>query len=82
MIVHPSPSPDFLLKLVALANFMRLSLMKGARAALSGAAQQEIRFASPLSSGFLSKSLFSDANLPLLFFFAGYGWHHLGITLR
>jgi hypothetical protein len=35
--------PDFLLKLVALANFMRLSSRKGAHAALSSAAKQEIR---------------------------------------
>jgi hypothetical protein len=35
--------PDFLLRLVALANFMRLSLTKGAHATLSSAAWQEIR---------------------------------------
>jgi hypothetical protein len=29
--------------LVALANFMRLSLLKGAHATVSGAARQEIR---------------------------------------
>ena len=34
----PSPSPDFLWNLVALADFMRLSLLKGARAASSSAA--------------------------------------------
>jgi hypothetical protein len=39
----PSASPDFLLVLVALANSMRLSLMKAAHAALSGVARQEIR---------------------------------------
>jgi hypothetical protein len=39
----PSASPDFLLNLVALANFMRLSLLKGAHVALSYAAWQEIR---------------------------------------
>jgi hypothetical protein len=39
----PSASPDFLLDLVALANFMRLSLLKGAHVALSSAAWQEIR---------------------------------------
>src|SRR6202042_2506740 len=39
----PSPSPDFLWYLVALADFMRLSLLKGARAASSSAAWQEIR---------------------------------------
>jgi hypothetical protein len=38
-----SASPDFLLNLMALANFMRLSLLKGAHAALSSAAWQEIR---------------------------------------
>jgi hypothetical protein len=36
-------SPDFLWNLVALANFMRLSLRKGAPVVLSSAAQQEIR---------------------------------------
>src|SRR5271156_795067 len=36
----PSASPDFLLNLVALANFMRLSLLKGAHVALSCAACQ------------------------------------------
>jgi hypothetical protein len=39
---NPGP-PDFLWNLVALANFMRLSLLKGARAASSSAARQEIR---------------------------------------
>ena len=39
----PSAPPDFLWNLVALANFMRLSLLKGANAALSCAAWQEIR---------------------------------------
>jgi hypothetical protein len=34
---------DFLSNLVALANFMRLSLLKGARAASSSATRQEIR---------------------------------------
>jgi hypothetical protein len=41
-------SPDFLLNLVALANFMRLSLLKGAHAALSCAAWQEIRVRSEI----------------------------------
>jgi hypothetical protein len=36
-------TPDFLLVLVALANFMRLSLLKAAHAVLSSAAWQEIR---------------------------------------
>jgi hypothetical protein len=39
----PSPSPDFLWNLVALANFMRLSLKKAAYVASSSAAWQEIR---------------------------------------
>jgi hypothetical protein len=38
-------APDFLFDLVALIDFMRLSLRKGAHAALSGAAWQEIRVA-------------------------------------
>src|ERR1700734_1362159 len=49
-----SPSPDFLWNLVALANLMRLSLLKGARAASSSAAWQEIRvpgWADVLSTG-------------------------------
>ena len=37
------PTPDFLWNLVALANFMRLSLLKGAYAAVSCAGWQEIR---------------------------------------
>jgi hypothetical protein len=36
-------TPDFLWKLVALANIMRLSSKKGAHAVLSSAAWQEIR---------------------------------------
>ena len=36
-------TPDFLLRLVALMSFMRLSLTKAAHVALSGAAKQEIR---------------------------------------
>ncbi len=36
-------TPDFLSRLVALANFMRLSLRKAATAAISSAAWQEIR---------------------------------------
>ena len=36
-------TPDFLLTLVALARFIRPSLRKGAHAALSSAAWQEIR---------------------------------------
>jgi hypothetical protein len=39
----PSPSPDLLWNLVALASFMRLSLLKGSRAASSSAARQVIR---------------------------------------
>jgi hypothetical protein len=36
-------TPDFLLRLVALMSFMRLSLLKATHVALSGAAKQEIR---------------------------------------
>jgi hypothetical protein len=36
-------TPDFLSNLVALANFMRLSLRKAAHGAMSSAAWQEIR---------------------------------------
>ncbi|MGB8535595.1 MAG: hypothetical protein WCD57_04220, partial [Acidobacteriaceae bacterium] len=36
-------TPDFLLMLVALANFMRLSLLKAAHAVVSRSAWQEIR---------------------------------------
>ena len=39
----PFASPDFLWKLVALANSMRLSLKKGAHTNLSRVARQEIR---------------------------------------
>src|SRR5271167_4446428 len=41
---EPSPSilrPDFLWSLLALANFMRLSLMKAAHAVMSGAAYRK-----------------------------------------
>jgi hypothetical protein len=41
--VPPLRSPDFLLDLAALLHFMRPSLRKGAYAALSSAAWQEIR---------------------------------------
>src|SRR3984957_17630120 len=41
--VPPLRYPDFLSNLVALANFMRLSLRKAAHAAMSSAAWQEIR---------------------------------------
>ena len=40
--LHCAP-PDFLWNLVALVHFMRPSLRKGAHAALSNAAWQEIR---------------------------------------
>src|SRR5271163_4113866 len=40
---HHYASPDFLWNLVALSNFMRPSLRKGAYAALSSAVWQEIR---------------------------------------
>jgi hypothetical protein len=43
--LSPLRTPDFLSKLVTLANIMRLLLKKGAHAALSGAAWQEIGYA-------------------------------------
>ena len=42
--------PDFLWRLVALIHFMRLSLMKGARADLSSTAWQEIGVKPDLSA--------------------------------
>ena len=42
-IDFPALPPDFLWNLVALANFMRLSLRKGAHVVVSSAAWQEIR---------------------------------------
>jgi hypothetical protein len=56
--------------LVALANFMRLSLLKGARAASSSAAWQEIRvpgWAEVLTTGPLglaSIAIFAVSSLP------------------
>jgi len=41
----PSASPDFLLNLVALANFIRHSLLKGAHVALSYVAWRKSGFA-------------------------------------
>ena len=66
----PSPSPDFLWNLVALANFMRLSLLKGAHAASSSAAWQEIRvpgWAEVLTAsppGLASIAIFAASFLP------------------
>ncbi len=47
--------PDFLLTLVALVHFMRPSLRKGAHAALSSAAWQEIRVRSGRDDNFVWK---------------------------
>jgi hypothetical protein len=44
--VPPLRCPEFLSGLVALANFMRLSLMKAAHADLSDVAKQEFGYAS------------------------------------
>ena len=41
--IPPLRSPDFLFNLVALMNFMCLSLRRGAHVDMSGAAWQEIR---------------------------------------
>ena len=46
-------TPDFLLTLVALVHFMRPSLRKGAHAALSSAAWQEIRVRSGRDDNFV-----------------------------
>ena len=54
---YPAPNPDFLWNLVALMNFMRLSLLKGARAASSGAAWQEIRVRGWIYNGQFSRRL-------------------------
>jgi hypothetical protein len=43
--VPPLRSPEFLSRLVALANFMRLSLMKAAHVDLSDVAKQEFGYA-------------------------------------
>jgi hypothetical protein len=48
-------TPDFLLILVALANFMRLSLLKAAHAVVSSAAWQEIRVRSSRDDKFVTK---------------------------
>jgi hypothetical protein len=48
-----SATPDFLLTLVALVHFMRPSLRKGAHAALSSAAWQEIRVRSGRDDNFV-----------------------------
>jgi len=48
-----SATPDFLLTLVALVRFMRPSLRKGAHAALSSAAWQEIRVRSGRDDNFV-----------------------------
>jgi hypothetical protein len=45
-------APDFLLNLVASANFMLLSLLKGAHPALSCAARQQIRLRSGIRRQF------------------------------
>jgi hypothetical protein len=80
VIVHLFPSPDFLLKLAALANLMRLSLTKGARdpvrCCVAGNPVRE-----PVVIWFPLSLLLLDAKLLLLLFLAGYGWHHLGKTL-
>ena len=43
--IPPLRSPEFLSRLVALANFMRLSLMKAAHVDLSDVAKQEFGYA-------------------------------------
>jgi hypothetical protein len=50
-----SATPDFLLSLVALAIFMRLSLTKAAHVAMSSAAWQEIRVRSGRDDKFIAQ---------------------------
>jgi hypothetical protein len=50
-------TPDFLLSLVALASFMRLSLTKAAYAHVSSAAWQEIRVRSGRDDKFVARKL-------------------------
>jgi hypothetical protein len=57
-------APDFLSGMVALANFMRLSLRKGAHAALSGAASQEIRGCAERPPMIIWSILFEVNSLP------------------
>jgi uncharacterized protein YigA (DUF484 family) len=52
-----SATPDFLLSLVALAIFMRLSLTKAAHLAMSSAAWQEIRIRSGRDDNFIAGKL-------------------------
>jgi hypothetical protein len=60
-------TPDFLSRLVALANIMRLSLKKGAHAVFSGAAWQEIRVRSGREDKFVTKlETILHGNGPLL----------------
>jgi hypothetical protein len=49
--------PDFLSNVMALANFMRLSLMKAAHAGVGGAPWQEIRVAH------LFRPMYAEANM-------------------
>jgi hypothetical protein len=55
--VPPLCCPEFLSRLVALAEFMRLSLMKAAHLDLSGAAYQEFGYASLLMNNPLGQNL-------------------------
>ena len=43
--ISPLRSPEFLSRLVALADFMRLSLMKAAHVGVTGVAKQEFGYA-------------------------------------
>jgi len=57
-------TPDFLLRLVALANFMRLSSLKAAHAVASCAAWQEIRVRSGPASTLYGTVTFSLSSRP------------------
>jgi hypothetical protein len=53
----PKRTPDFLWNLPALANFMRLSLMKAAHAGVGWIYVQEIRIPGPKKMGEAQRSL-------------------------
>jgi hypothetical protein len=57
--------PDFLLSVVVLANFMRLSLLKGAHGVLSSVAWQEIRVRSGRDDNSFVILTFSTINLAM-----------------
>ena len=55
----PKRTPDFLWSLLALADFMRLSLVKAAQAGAGGCPVQEIRIRGTKMMGAAQRSLFA-----------------------